>query len=197
MRTKLLMFLVGIVALCPPLSADPIADASASYSGPFEGAQSQSQMAQSFEMSVTGALTGIDAFVPSNSGPSCQFTWYLRDASTLDAQNPDVSALPILANGTGMTDTPALIYDAAPSVLLTGANIPITAGDQLVLHIVRDCSLLWIAGAGLQAGDRYEFNGTTWAQSVVANLEFGRIIYADTGTAVEDAHWSLMKVRYR
>lgn len=198
MRALLLMSLVGALTLPPTLAADPIADATASYSGPFGGAQGQNQLAQSFQMSVTGSLNGIEAFVPSNSGPSCEFTWYLRNGATLDPQNPDIAALPILATGTGTTDTPALIYDAAPSVLLTGANIPVASGDMLVLHIVHECSLLWIVGAGLLPGNRFQFDGATWTLPQVATLEFGRIIYAtEAGTAVEESPWSVMKRRYR
>ena len=198
MRALLWMSLISALTLPPALAADPIPDSTASYSGPFGGAQGQSQLAQSFEMSVTGFLNGIEAFVPSNSGPSCEFTWYLRDGATLDSQNPDIAALPIFATGTGMTDTPALIYDAAPSVLLTGANIPVAAGDRLVLHIVHECALLWILGAGLLPGDRFQFDGATWGLPQVSTLEFGRIIYAtEAGTAVEESPWSVMKLRYR
>jgi hypothetical protein len=198
MRVKLWIGLVGILMLSPVLAVDLPVDWNATFMGPFAGAQAQSEMAQSFEMSVSGFLHGMDAYVPMNSGPSCEFTWYLRDGATLDPESPDILALPVLASGTGMTDTPAAIYQAAPSILLRNANVPVTAGDLLVLHIVRDCSFLWIAGAGLLPGDRYEFNGTSWAQAGVANLELGRTIYAsDTELAVDDVSWGLLKGNYR
>jgi hypothetical protein len=174
------------------------ADPSASFTGPFGGAQSQSQMAQSFEVSISGSLNAIEAYVPSNSGPSCEFTWYLRDGTSFDPQNPDVGALPVIVSGTGMTDTPALIYDANPSTLLSGADIPVTAGDVLLLHIVRDCTFVWIAGAGSLAGDRFQFDGSTWSMSANTNLEFGRIITVTASeTAVQGAAWSNVKRMYR
>ena len=197
MSRQLSIVLVAVLALCPAASAQSITDTNASYTGPFAGAQIQSEMAQSFEISVTGFLNGIDAYVPTNSGPSCEFTWYLRNGASLDPQNPDISALPMLASGTGMSDTPAQVYQAAPSVLLTGANLPVTAGDVLVLHIVRDCNFLWIAGAGLLPGDRYQYDGVNWTQSSVINLEFGRTIYVTQTTAVDEVSWGLMKVHYR
>ena len=129
--------------------------------------------------------------------PMSRTTWYLRNGATLDPQNPDIAALPILASGTGMSDTPAQVYQAAPSVLLTGANLPVTAGDLLVLHLVRDCNFIWIAGAGLLPGDRYQYDGAAWALSSVTSLELGRTIYVTQTTAVEDVSWGLMKVHYQ
>lgn len=190
--------LLGVLVVCPALAGGSNVDPNASFGGPFAGAQGNVEMAQSFEMSVTGYLHGIDAFVPSDPGPSCQFTWYLRDGATLDPGTPDIEALPVLASGTGMTDTPSGIYNAQASVLLAWANIPVTAGDLLVLHIVRDCSFVWVLGAGTLPGDRYQFDGASWSLGAVGSLELGRTIYAsDAILAVDDESWGAVKARYR
>ncbi|MBZ0268982.1 hypothetical protein K8I85_12555 [bacterium] len=198
MHLKSLAGLLGVLLASPVLAAGSDVDANASFDGPFNGAQSSVEMAQSFEMSVTGYLHGIDAFVPSDPGPSCEFTWYLRDGATLNPGSPDISALPVLATGTGMTDTPSGIYDAQPSTLLTWDNIPVSAGDVLVLHIVRDCSFLWVAGVGSLPGDRYQSDGATWTASAVTYLEYGRTVYASDSVLPVDAEsWGSMKARYR
>lgn len=191
-------FLVATAA--PLLAGEPDVDAVASFTGPFGGATGMKEMAQSFQVSKTGFLHRIEAWIPTTSGDPCEVVWYLRDGATLDPENPDISGLPVLASGTGMSsEEPDFLYDAVPSVLLAGANLPIVDGDVLVLHLVRPCNFAWLAGVGTLPGDRFESDGVSeWMPAEVGSLEYGRmIVVSDEESPVGSTTWSGIKATHR
>jgi len=188
------------VAAAPVLADEPIVDETASYPGPFGGATGMKEMAQSFEVSMTGFLHGIEAWIPTTSGDPCELVWFLRDGATLDPADPDISSLPVLASGTAMSsEEPDFLYDAGPTVLLAGANVPITEGDVLVLHVVRPCTFVWIAGAADRPGERFESDGISpWEAAEVGGLEYGRtILVSDELSPTAGKSWSAIKSSHR
>lgn len=191
--TMIILFAIGVA-----VSGASELDENASFSGPFGGAGGQSQMAQTFAISESGHLNSIEAYVPTAGGPSCEFTWYLRDAATFDPGSPDIDALPILLSGTAWTDVPAGgIYDSAPSLLFDGQNISVDADDMLALHIVRDCSLVWVSGTATRPGERFKWDGEAWVPASVAEREHGRNVYVTPLVATVERTWGTLKAQYR
>ena len=143
--------LLLLVLNTPCWSQTSVVDSVASYQGPFDGATGFPEMAQTFEISITGYLRSLEAYVPCMD-EACEFTWFLRDGSLFDPLYPDVGAQPVLATGTALTDVSSWIYDAEPSTLASDLAVPVAEGDFLILHIVRCGNLWWVSGEEADIG---------------------------------------------
>ena len=197
MRTVLVLaVLVPCLLAFPHTGSCQFVDLRASYLGPFNGGSSSAEMAQTMEVSITGYVRRVDAYVIYDA----PFDWYLRDGTGFDPVAINVEELAVLAAGTAWGDTSGGGYDSPPVVLLPDASIPVVYHQLLVLHIVTGNNVVWIGAPGNLPGESYRkaWSSSEWEPMPVAGTEFGRVIYVDySPSPVSASTWGAIKILYR